>query len=110
MEALLVFDQPSVISLVTISSIVDIGAYLMPPLSLEAWGGDDPEHLKLLNRITPAQPAKMQPAYLKGYDLEFKPVTVRYLKLIANPVIKLPKWHPGKGQRGWFFADEIIVN
>jgi uncharacterized membrane protein len=122
MEALLSFDQPSVISVVTVSSLVDIGSYLMPPLSVEVWGGDDPKQLKLLKRIIPAQPAKpprpskpgqpatIQPAYLKLYDLAFKPVTVRYLKIIANPVAKLPKWHSGKGQRGWFFTDEIIVN
>ena len=122
MEALIVFDQPSEISLVTVSSIVDTASYLMPPQSLEVWGGDDPKQLKLLKRITPVQPAKparsskpgqpakIQPAYLKLYDLKFKPVTVRYLKLIANPVAKLPKWHSGKGQRGWFFADEVLVN
>jgi len=119
---LLVFDHPSDISVVTVSSIVDTASYLMPPQSLEVWGGDEPTRLKLLKRITPVQPpkparpskpgqpAKVQPAYLKLYDLAFKMVTVRYLKLVANPVPKLPKWHSGKGQRGWFFADEIILN
>jgi len=110
MEAMLVFDQPAAISSVTISSLVDIGSFLMPPLSLEVWGGDDPKQLKLIKRIAPPQPAKMQPAYLKAYDLKFKTITARYLKLIVNPVAKLPKWHPGKGQKGWFFADEVIVN
>jgi uncharacterized membrane protein len=110
MEALLVFNQSSVISDVTVSSLVDIGSYLMPPLSLEVWGGDDPKNLKLLNRITPEQPVKVIPSYQKAYDLKFKPVTVRYLKIIANPVKKLPKWHPGKGKPGWFFTDELIVN
>jgi uncharacterized membrane protein len=110
MEAMLVFNQPAAISGVMVSSLIDIGSYLMPPVSLEVWGGDDPKQLKLLNRITPPQPAKMQPAYLKAYDLKFKTITARYLKLIAKPVPKLPKWHPGKGQNGWFFTDEIIVN
>lgn len=109
MEAMLVFDQPSAISGVTVSSLIDIGSFLMPPLSLEVWGGDDPKHLKLLNRIIPQQPVKMQKHYQKTYDLKFKMITVRYLKLIANPVSKLPKWHPGKGKKGWFFTDEIIV-
>ena len=90
--------------------MVDIGSYLMPPLSLEVWGGNDPGQLKLLNRIVPEQPFKQVPSYLKMYELKFKPITLRYLRIIANPVIKLPKWHPGKGQRGWFFTDEIIVN
>jgi hypothetical protein len=57
-----------------------------------------------------AEPLKRQPAYLKMYDLGFKSTTVHYLKLIANPVIKLPAWHSGKGTKGWFFVDEVIVN
>jgi hypothetical protein len=110
MEAMLVFNQPSVISSVKISSLVDIGGYLMPPLSLEVWGGDDPQKLKLLNHTIPSQPAKMQPSYYKTYELSFKTITARYLKLIVVPVSKLPRWHPGKGQKAWFFTDEIIVN
>ncbi|HLG40841.1 MAG TPA: FN3 associated domain-containing protein, partial [Chitinophagaceae bacterium] len=110
MEALLVFDQPAVVSTVSVSSLVDIDSYLMPPLSLEVWGGDDTKQLKLLSRIIPAQPARSQPSYLKLYEVKFQPITARYLKIIANPVLKLPKWHPGKGQRGWFFTDEIFVN
>jgi hypothetical protein len=110
MEALLVFDQPSVISVVTVSTLIDIGSYLMPPLSLEVWGGDDPKQLKLLNRIVPEQPTMVKRQFLQRYDLKFSPVTARYLKLIANPVEKLPKWHPGKGQKGWFFTDEVFVN
>jgi len=100
----------------------DTASYVMPPLSLELWGGNDSAHLKLLSRILPkqppkpprpsklAEPLKRQPAYLKLYDLSFKSTTVHYLKLIANPVIKLPAWHSGKGQKGWFFVDEVIVN
>jgi hypothetical protein len=52
----------------------------------------------------------MQPAYLIAYELKFKIITVRYLKVIAIPVSKLPKWHPRKKEKGWFFTDEIIVN
>ena len=110
MEALLLFNNPSTISTVTVSSLVDIGSFLMPPVSLEVWGGSDPKKLKRLTGITPEQPSKVKPAYQKSYDLKFKPVTVSYLKIVANPVSKLPKWHPGKGQKGWFFTDEVIVN
>ncbi len=110
MEALLAIDKPSVISEIKISALVDIGSYLMPPQSLEVWGGDDPKHLSLLQRIIPEQPRKSEPSYLKIYELKFKPVTKRYLKIIASPVSKLPKWHPGKGEKGWFFTDEVFVN
>jgi hypothetical protein len=26
------------------------------------------------------------------------------------PVSKLPAWHPGKGDKGWVFTDEVFVN
>lgn len=122
MDALMIFNQPSKVSTVTVSSMVDTASYVMPPLSLELWGGNDSAHLKFLCRMTPVQPPKpprpskpgeplkRQPAYLKLYDLSFKSTTIRYLKLIANPVIKLPSWHSGKGKKGWFFVDEVIVN
>ena len=110
MEALLVFNQPAAISSVTISTLVDIGSYLMPPQSVEVWGGDNPTQLKLLSRITPEQPTMVKPIYQKGNEVKFSPVTVKYIKVIAIPVPKLPSWHPGKGDKAWVFTDEIFVN
>ncbi|MFL5771774.1 MAG: chitobiase/beta-hexosaminidase C-terminal domain-containing protein [Flavisolibacter sp.] len=110
MEALLVYNQNAEVSRVSVSSLIDIAGYLMPPQSIEVWGGKDRMHMKLLDRMTPEQPHKQKPAYQKVYELHFKPARVRYLKIIAIPVSKLPSWHPGKGKPGWFFSDEIFVN
>jgi len=110
LESLLWFAAPATISSITLSTLVDIGGYIMPPVSVEAWGGNEPGTLKLLGRITPQQPGKVQPAYLKAFEIAFAPVTVKYLKIVALPVAKLPAWHPGKGDRGWVFADEVFVN
>lgn len=110
MEALLVFNQPMEISSITMSTLVDIGGYIMPPLSIEVWGGDDPKKLKLLGRISPEQPTMVKPSYHKGYEVTFTSATVKYIKVIATPVLKLPKWHPGKGDKGWIFTDEVFVN
>jgi uncharacterized membrane protein len=110
MEALLIFNQPSEISSITMSSLVDIGGYIMPPQSVEVWGGDDPKKLKLLGRIIPEQPTMVKSSYPKGFEVKFKPATVKYIKVVSVPVAKLPKWHPGKGDKGWIFTDEIFVN
>lgn len=110
METLLSFNQPSLISSFTMSTLIDIGSFIMPPSSIEVWGGDYPNQLKLLKRINPEQPTMLKPAYLKGFDVRFSPTTIKYLKIIATPVLKLPKWHPGKGDKGWIFTDEVFVN
>jgi hypothetical protein len=82
---------------------------------LEVWGGPDEHHLKQLGTLTPIQPdstagRKPIPAYLTDYRIEFPPQKISCLKVIADPVKKLPDWHPGKGQPGWVFFDELLVN
>lgn len=110
MESMFLFADPVTISSVTLSALIDIGGYIMPPVSIEVWGGDDAGHLKKLSFITPQQPVKSQPAYSKAFELSFTPVSLKYLKVITVPVSKLPVWHPGKGDKGWVFIDEVFVN
>jgi hypothetical protein len=110
MEAQILFRQPKIISGVTLSTLIDIGSYIMPPLSVEVWGGNKSGKMKLLSRIKPAQPDSLQPARLSGIECRFKATTIKLIKIIAVPVSKLPAWHPGKGDKGWIFVDEIFVN
>ncbi|MEO5890438.1 MAG: FN3 associated domain-containing protein [Ferruginibacter sp.] len=110
MQALIYFDTLQTISSITVSSLVNIGGYIMPPRQVEVWAGNDPAHLRLLKKINPEQPTKDGAAYLKGYDLIFEPIKEKYLKVVVIPVPKLPLWHRGKNDRGWIFVDEIFVN
>jgi hypothetical protein len=32
----------------------------------------------------------------------------KYFEIEAFPVNVLPKWHPGKGDKGWVFVDEVF--
>lgn len=110
MSTLLLFATPVNVKSVTLSTLIDIGGYIMPPVSVEVWGGNDSLHLKLLKRMEPEQPTKVIPAFAKALELSFTPVTVQCLKVVAVPVPKLPLWHPGKNDKGWIFTDEIFVN
>ncbi|MEP6750265.1 MAG: c-type cytochrome domain-containing protein [Bacteroidota bacterium] len=110
MEMLLHYADPVLVSSVTLSTQVDIGAFIMPPVYVEVWGGTNEKNLVRLSHITPQQPDSLRPAMMRGYDCTFKPTRVSYLKVVAMPVDKLPAWHPSKGQKGWLFTDEIFVN
>jgi uncharacterized membrane protein len=109
-EILLEFKNPIRVQNVTLSTLVDPGSYIMPAQSIEIWGGEDPQQLKLLDRIVPEQPTKILPSAMKGYEANFQPVTLRYIRIVGNPVTKLPGWHPGKGDKAWWFIDEVLVN
>lgn len=110
MECLLGFSKAVPVQQVTVSSLIDIGSYIMPAQSIEIWGGDDPGNLRQLGKLIPEQPKAMKPAYSKGLDCKINPATVKYIKIIATPIAKLPGWHPGKGDKAWIFIDEILVN
>jgi hypothetical protein len=64
----------------------------------------------LLKRLRPSQPSKEAPLYITGYVVDFKKSSINVLKLIVKPVSKLPAWHRGKGDKGWFFTDEVFLN
>lgn len=110
MEVLFYFKNPTSICSVNISSVVDINSYIMPPQEIEVWGGGSISSLRLLKSLRPLQPKKEAPLYTTGYDVDFQKSTLKVLKLIVKPVTKLPSWHKGKGDKGWFFTDEVFLN
>lgn len=110
METLLFFKNPVEAKSITTSFLSLIGSFIMPPQSVEVWGGSDQQHLKLLGKINPVQPTKMEGGTIIPVEVKFEKQTISCIKIIAVPVPKLPAWHPGKGEKGWVFADEVFVN
>ena len=110
MQAVMYFDTVKSISSVTVSGLVDIGAFIMPPQQVEVWAGNDAANLRLIKKINPPQPSKSVPSYMKGYEINFDVVKEKYVKVVVVPVGKLPVWHQGKGDKGWVFVDEIFLN
>lgn len=110
MESMLYFKKAVKLSSVSVSALVDIPSYIMPPKKIEIWGGRNKGKLVLLKTLQPDQPAGDKPGYLFGYNLQFDSTEVDCLKLVVVPVSKLPSWHRGKGEKGWVFIDEIFLN
>ena len=109
-EGFLYFNTPITLSKVTINSLIDIGSYIMPAQQIEVWGGTSATNLTLLKTINPVQPTKIEPSHLQGFECSFSPKQVSIVKLVGKSVQKLPPWHPGKGDKGWFFIDEVFLN
>lgn len=110
MEAVLSYGDTVTISNIIIGTLLRTGGSIMPPASIEIWGGNEKDHLKKITRYVPEQPKAHLPQSLKHYEISFSPVTVKYVKIIAEPVSKLPRWHGGKGKKAWLFVDEVFVN
>ena len=107
---LLYLNKDFTIQNVYLNMLENTGGYIFPPESVELWGGTEKDQLKLLGKITPQMPKKYEDAKMIQQKISFAPAEVKYLKIIAKPLQKLPKWHDGKGQRAWIFLSEIVVN
>lgn len=110
LQANLYFAAPKTVSSVTVSALVDIDGYILPPQEIEIWGGATADELRLLKRMRPQQPAADKPNYRQGIDVAFPPAQATVIKVVVKPLSKLPVWHPGKGDKGWVFVDEVFVN
>lgn len=109
-EIILHFGKPVATSSVTLSTLSNTPSYIFPPALVEVWGALGDEPMELLGRWKPAQPDSLGGAGtgIEEYKYDLRKVTV--LKIIARPVATLPGWHPAKGEKGWVFLDEILVN
>jgi uncharacterized membrane protein len=110
MSLLVRFDHPQQINSVSMSGMVDIGGYILPPVEIQVWGGTDENNLKKLGVCIPVQPTKMGPSYMTAFITNFPKTSVSVLRLLVKPVPKLPGWHPGKGEKAWIFTDEVFLN
>ncbi|TAE21021.1 MAG: peptidylprolyl isomerase [Cytophagales bacterium] len=110
LEAFFTFTRPVPLKSVTLSIGENTGNYIMPPTLIEIWGGADKTNLKLLQKIQPTQPQKQESGRIEGIQVALNGEPYKVVKVVARPVTKLPAWHPGKGQPGWVFVDEVFFN
>ncbi len=111
-EALFYFDNAQTLGSITISYNKNVQSYMMPPVEVELWAGNDKNKLKLLKKIKPPQTTKEEIQVVKNeaVKMEFAPSSFLVYKIVAKNIKKLPAWHPGKGESGWVFIDEIFFN
>ena len=94
----------------TISYLQKMDSFILPPKIIEVWAGNNKTDLKIIQKLTPKQAEKMERNANLGLQIPFSQGSYKMIKLVIKPVSKLPAWHPGKGQKGWFFVDEVFFN
>ena len=100
-------DRPSV-NQVTLSLAQNIGAWAMPPQSIEIWGGEDLDHLSRLASYRPEPAVEKEKVKDLIIEIALSGAKHPYYKIKANQLPALPSWHSRKGERAWIFVDEIL--
>ena len=91
-----------------VSTLISPGSWIMHPGKIEASFSEDGEHYGsfLASKVQVAKPGDSPDK--KYYRFMIKSAT-RYARIIIKPLAQLPDWHPGNGQPGWVFLDEIFI-
>ena len=106
----LYFNDAVPVENVLLTILKGTGSSVFPPVSIEVWGGMEKNRLKQLGKINPDMPQKDETTKLVPMQISFPRATVKYLKIIAQPIKALPKWHSEKGKPGWVLVSEIFVH
>jgi hypothetical protein len=109
-EASFDFGNSGTVNSITISYGKNTGGYIFPPKEVEVWGGSEREKISLIKTIKVQQPVSNQPVKVEALIIPLPNSTFAYYKIVCRPVAKLPAWHSGKGDKGWFFVDEVFFN
>lgn len=107
-EATFEFDPTITLHKIVLSYADNNGSYLMPPEQVEVWSGSKEGSLRLIKTDKVEQPTAYRAQGLRFVTIELPEGHYPFLKVVARPVAKLPAWHSGKGDKGWFFIDEVF--
>jgi hypothetical protein len=95
--------------LLEVSFLLHEGAYIFPPQTLEVWIGNKGVWKKV-NSPPQANSTKIEEARFGLVSIPLPAGPMDQIRLKAQPIAKLPSWHPGAGAKGWIFVDEILVH
>ena len=94
----------------TLHTCVEKGDWIFDTRGITVSVSDDNQTFKEV--ASEAYPAMKEsdPNQIYTHELKFDPVKTRYVKVKALSEQKIPSWHGGKGNPGFLFVDEIILN
>jgi len=104
-------DDAALIRFVSVHYGINVQSYILAPQYVELWGGDSERNMTLIKKeVLPILvKEKLNEVGTSAVILEVKK-PARYYKVIVKNVDKLPAFHPGKGDRGWVFIDEVFFS
>lgn len=108
-EAMIKVKEVGEVSKVVLSYLNDMGAYIMPPVYVEVYGKHAGQEWTLLNKKKLPVPTGYENKAIELVGIDLPKQSFEWIKVVAQNVTKLPKWHNGAGDLGWVFVDELFL-
>lgn len=84
-------------------------SWIFQPENIEFMTSVDGKEFTSVFTVTFDASKKMDGTKLETVKGKIKPQKIRYIKVVATPIEKLPDWHLAKGEKAWIFLDEVMV-
>ena len=105
-EAVLDLLSERPLSLIGAGFLQDARSWIWMPRYVEFSVSDDGEHYTVVGRID--NPVDERDCEVQTWDAELPlDCTARYVKVFAKNIGTIPSWHPGAGNPGFIFTDEL---
>jgi hypothetical protein len=113
MKFMVNFNQPRVLHQAFLNSLIDVGSYVFPIISISVEGSNDGiRFAKITETKFPYELTQKDVMKdIKTFTVDFPNNTsYKHYRFTVLNVKKLPVWHPGKGTTAWIFIDELFLN
>ena len=110
MEAVIDLKEATEISSMTLCACVEKGDWIFDARGISVEVSDDNKAFKQVASESYPAMKETDPNQIYVHTLNFTPVKTRYVKVKALSEKSIPAWHGGKGNPGYLFVDEIILN
>ncbi len=109
LDATIDLGKPTEISMIKTGFLDSQFSWIFPPTKVEFYAAGVSKKFEHIETLTPGEPDFNPNPETKDFAVEFKPRTVRYVRVKAANIKQCPEWHSGKGGKAWLFADEVII-
>lgn len=110
MEAVIDMQQPAEIASAEIATCVEKGDWIFDARGFAVEVSDDNTNFRQVAAEDYPAMKRTDRNGIFTHKLTFEPVKARYVKVIAKSERQIPDWHGGKGNLGFLFVDEIVLD
>lgn len=102
--------KPTTLSSLTVSFLVDVSQGILPPQSVEIWGGEGPGNMIKLGELVEQAPPPGQPTAKRNVSIRFSERSIRFVRMKAKRFQNFPGLDRGnKKEKPSLFIDEVAL-
>jgi N-acetyl-beta-hexosaminidase len=109
LEAVIDLQESTEISQVSTRANIDVYAWSMGATEMSVLISDDNKTFKEIASEPYPELTDIAFKKIELYNLNFNPVSARYVKVILKPSSGMPKGHRGEGRIPYLYVDEIVI-